>query len=102
MVQALPSQLLLAKEKGQRVKKIQQMKHHLPRDHVQYHHLLQPLGNTTRSGQKIFHGQNMMTTSKVHFSKYAERLKPGFSLHKEVEVCGSQSLSRIGKRQFKR
>ena len=66
-----------------------------------YHHLLQPLGNTTRSGQKIFHGQNMMATSKVHFEKYAERLKLGVSLHKEVEVCGSQNLSRIGKRQFK-
>ena len=44
----------------------------------------------------------MMATSKVHFAKYAERLKPGVSLHKEVEVCGSQSLSRIEKRQFKR
>ena len=74
------------------------MKHHLPRDHVQYHHLLQPLGNTTRSGQKIFHGLNMMATSKVHFAKYAERLKPGVSFHKEVEVCGSQSLSRIRKK----
>ena len=40
----------------------------------------------------------MMATSKVHFAKYAERLKPGVSLHKEVEVCGSQSLSRIGKK----
>ena len=28
----------------------------------------------------------MMATSKVHFAKYAERLKPGVSLHKEVEV----------------
>ena len=28
----------------------------------------------------------MMETSKVHFVKYAERLKPGVSLHKEVEV----------------
>ena len=40
----------------------------------------------------------MMATSKVHFAKYVERLKPGVSLHKEVEVCGSQSLSRIGKK----
>ena len=31
----------------------------------------------------------MMATSKVHFAKYAERLKLGVSLHKEVEVCGS-------------
>ena len=44
----------------------------------------------------------MMATSKVHFAKYAERVKPGVSLYKEVEACGSQSLSRIGKRQFKR
>ena len=38
----------------------------------------------------------------LEYDGNAERLKPGVSLHKEVVVCGSQSLSRIGKRQFKR
>ena len=52
-------------------------------------------------GKRFSMARILMATSKVHFEKYAERLKQGVSLHKEVEVCGSQSLSRIGKRQFK-
>ena len=69
---------------------IQQVKHHLPRDHIHYNHLLPPLETTTRSGKTIFHGWNMAANFKVHFAKYAERLKSGVSLHKEVEVCGAQ------------
>ena len=36
------------------------------------------------------------------FCKICRKVETRVSLHKEVEVCGSQSLSRIGKRQFKR
>ena len=44
----------------------------------------------------------MMAIFKGHFAQHVERMKPGVGLHKEVEVCGSQSLFRIGKRQSKK
>ena len=59
--------------------------------------LLLPHKNITRNGRKIFHGYNMMKTTKVHFVRFIECQRHWVKLHKEVVVYRLQGHSELEK-----